>query len=80
MSNQMKRPFNHDIDVWGIILTVSGTYWPEEYTNAMEPDEASFLEIERVSVQGSEANIDDLLSEKAKARIESIIYRIEDNQ
>lgn len=75
----MSNPFNHEIELYGIYLTVTGTYYPEECGSWNEPSSSSIVEIERVSVSGSDVNIEELLSEKSRTRIEETIDRLEMN-
>lgn len=75
----MSNPFNHEIEIYGITLTVTGTYYPEERGGWNEPSSSSIVDIERVSVQGSDVNIYDLLCEKSRIRIEETIDRLEAN-
>lgn len=73
----MSHPFNHCIEVYGVQLIVTGTYHPAINSAYFEPPEPSLIELERVSVSGSDVNIDVLLCDKTKTRIEETIERIE---
>ena len=75
----MTKQFTHEIEVYGVTLTVKGEYDPPVPATRLDPAEGALISIGPVCVQGTAVDIHDLLCERTKARIEEKIERIEEN-